>query len=118
VNEQTVPTGLKMSLPPMVLRYAHMLNQQTTMVTFVDDETGYLQWMAANPNGFVINAPKRSGDFPDMLHRASCVHISSPKRTNYTTTDFKKICSLDRGELLDWGAKYSDDFRKCKHCKP
>jgi hypothetical protein len=82
------------------------------MLTFDNNETGYLQWVADNPNGFVINAPKRSGDFPDYLHRASCGSIRSKRRTNYTTTTFKKICSVDRQELVDWGATHSSDFRE------
>jgi hypothetical protein len=39
------------------------------MLTFDNDEQSYLQWVTANSMGFVINAPKRPGDFPDMLHR-------------------------------------------------
>jgi hypothetical protein len=92
--------------------------ETTSMREFVDDDEGYLQWVNAIPNGYVINAPKRRGDFPDMLHRASCTFIKTRQRTNYTTTDFMKICSLDKQALIDWGTKNSDDFRKCKHCKP
>ncbi len=88
------------------------------MLTFDNDEAGYLRWVDANPGGFVINVPKRSGDFPDRLHRASCPHITTQRRTNYTTTTFKKICSVDRRELVDWEARHSSDFRKCKHCEP
>jgi hypothetical protein len=106
-------------LPPAVEQAtAKVMPETTSVLTFDNDEAGYLQWVAANAHGYVINAPKRSGDFPDILHRASCIHISSPQRTNYTTTDFKKICSLDRQALVDWGTRYSDDFRECKHCKP
>ncbi len=88
------------------------------MFTFDDDEAGYLKWVTTNPHGFVINTPKHPGDFPDMLHRARCSHITTHKRKNYTTTDFKKLCSLDRQELVDWGVRLSSDFRRCKHCKP
>lgn len=88
------------------------------MQTFNNDEKGYLHWVDVNRSGFVINTPKRSGSFPDFLHRASCSQITTRRRTNYTTTDFKKLCLLDRQELIDWGKSYSSDFRKCKHCKP
>ncbi len=88
------------------------------MITFDNDEAGYLHWVDVNPNGFVINTPKVSGSFPDMLHRAICRHITTDQRTNYTTTEFKKLCSLDKAELVDWGTRQSKDFRECKHCKP
>lgn len=88
------------------------------MLTFDNDESGYLQWVNDNPSGFVINTPKRPGDFPDMLHRANCKSISTDQRTNYTTTAFKKICSIDRQELAEWGARHSGDFHHCKICSP
>ena len=88
------------------------------MPTFNNDEAGYLQWVNANPLGYVVNAPKQRGAAPDMLHRASCSDITTDQRTNYTTTDYEKICSLDKQELIDWGVKNSSDFRKCKHCNP
>lgn len=96
----------------------HVRVEMVRMLTFDNDENGYLQWVADNPNGFVINAPKRSGDFPDMLHRASCKSITTDLQTNYTTTTFKKICSIDRQELTDWGDRNSEDFRHCKQCNP
>jgi hypothetical protein len=88
------------------------------MLTFDNDEAGYLRWVTENPTGFVINTPKQPGAFPDMLHRASCWFITTDKWTNYTTTDCMKICSLDRQVLIAWGNSHSSDFRKCKHCKP
>jgi hypothetical protein len=88
------------------------------MVTFDNDEDGYLKWVRDNPFGFVINAPKQRGSSPDMLHRATCKDITTDQRTNYTTTDYKKICSVDRQELVDWGTRHSSDWRECKHCKP
>jgi hypothetical protein len=88
------------------------------MLTFDNDEEGYLHWVDVNRAGFVVNAPKRPGACPDMMHRASCAHITTKRRTNYTTTTFKKVCSVDRQELVDWGRRYSSDFHTCKHCKP
>ena len=88
------------------------------MIIFENDDSGYLQWVNANPDGFVINAPKHPGSFPDMLHKASCQHISTPQRTNYTTTDFKKICSMSKEALTDWGHNNSENFQQCKHCSP
>ncbi len=88
------------------------------MRTFDNAEDEYLQWVAAHPGGYVINAPKRRGDYADMLHRASCGSITTRRQSNYTTTTFKKLCSLDKRELVTWAERNSDDFRSCKLCKP
>ena len=87
------------------------------MQIFNDDEAGYLKWVTDNPDGFVINAPKRPGSFPNMLHKANCKSITTEKQTNYTTTDFMKICSTDRQELINW-VRDSGNLQECKHCKP
>ncbi len=91
------------------------------MLTFDNDEEGYLHWVHGHPTGFVINAVRHPGGTPDpyMLHRASCNFIKTPERTNYTTTSYAKVCSLNRQELVDWYTRHSSHpFRKCKFCKP
>jgi hypothetical protein len=92
--------------------------KEDEMLTIDNDDAVYLQWVNSNLNGFVINSPKRSGAVPDMLHKASCQHITTSQRTNYTTTDYRKICSVNREELIAWGAKHSSNFQECKVCKP
>ena len=89
------------------------------MVTFNNDEKGYLTWIEANPKGFVINVGKLPGGIPDpyMLHRATRSFISSNKIKNYTTTSYMKICSLDKQELLSWARDYRA-MRECSYCKP
>ena len=49
------------------------------MQEFVDDDEGYLGWIAANPTGFVLNL--RSGPSHNymVLHRATCWSISSSR---------------------------------------
>jgi hypothetical protein len=89
------------------------------MQTFENDDEGYLKWVDANPTGFVINAERRQyGEAPYMLHRANCTFITTRERTNYTTTTYKKICSLDKQELIAWWRKYSSRYQECKFCKP
>jgi hypothetical protein len=85
------------------------------MLPFSNDETGYLQWVDANPSGFVINVPKQGG--LAMLHKARCPDIST-RFKNYTTSDYMKLCSLDRQELVDWKVGQPSKFQMCKHCKP
>lgn len=86
------------------------------MKTFNNDEEGYLHWVKVNPTGYVINVPKEGGEY--KLHRASCRDITTDKRTNYTTNDYMKVCSMDRAELVVWGTHDTDEFSECKRCKP
>lgn len=84
------------------------------MIIFEDDEGGYFKWIQNHQNGFVINAPKYPSLASNMLHKADCTHITTDQRTNYTTGDYKKLCFMDRKDLV----AYSGDFQICKVCKP
>lgn len=66
---------------------------------FVDDDCGYLDWLAANPQGFVINAARNTTAAYLVLHRASCYTIGGrPARGSQWTADYIKFCG-GRAEL-------------------
>ncbi len=88
------------------------------MPTFDNDEAGYLKWVGTHPDGFVLNVPRQRNMAPNMMHRASCKHITTSERTNYTTTDYFKVCATNRQELLDWAAGDSNRLQTCQHCNP
>jgi hypothetical protein len=88
------------------------------MILVISDDDAYLRWIEANPAGFVLNA--RNPPSPDylMLHRASCRDISSPTRSNRTTTGYMKVCSNDVAELDAWCSKTTGgQTTPCKRCK-
>jgi len=73
-----------------------------------DSELAYRVWLRDNPEGFVVNALKRTsgrGNKSDerftRIHRASCKTInpllSQYEKTGFTTGDYQKLCatSLD-----------------------
>lgn len=74
---------------------------------FRDNEEGYLRWVLANPNGYILNVAYQCSmrQYP-MVH--SCRHklLSSPTRTNYTTKiknkGYYKVCSLSLDALETW----------------
>jgi hypothetical protein len=43
---------------------------------FVDDEAGYLAWLAGHPSGFILNLLRSEGAGALMLHRTTCPTIS------------------------------------------
>jgi hypothetical protein len=73
---------------------------------FINDEKGYLRWAAKNPKGFIANADNdfRSPVYP-MVHRATHKALTSPKRQNYTTGRFFKVCSDNMSELEKWAKR-------------
>lgn len=85
---------------------------------FDNDEKGYLGWIQANPSGFVINVDRerRVAHYP-IVHRATHGLISTSARTNYTTKNYIKICSLELGELeaLSLG-EYGRVLNRCAAC--
>ncbi len=93
--------------------------EATTMVIF-DGRPGYgdveyLQWCDDNRNnGFVLNALKQLSGLQGKLHKAYCGTITSAKRTNWTTTTYDKICSLDRQELINWAHQHKRDSSSCQ----
>ncbi len=86
-------------------------------VRFIDDDEGYLDWLAANSEGFVINTPRHPTPSSIVLHRATCNTVSgTPTRGDHWTLDYIKICGartdLERHALDDIGGP----VRPCGHC--
>ena len=50
------------------------------MVEFLDDDDGYLAWIATNPDGFVLNVQRIANAGYVVLHHARCGSISTDKR--------------------------------------
>jgi hypothetical protein len=71
------------------------------VIQFQDNDVSYLAWIAAHPDGFVLNV-RRSAD-PEyvVLHRASCKSISTREQAlgAFTARNFRKICAASIAEL-------------------
>jgi hypothetical protein len=75
------------------------------MQRFVDDDDGYLDWLVAHVDGFVINTERSPRPAYVMLHRASCRTISGdPARGLRWTHDYIKVCG-DRNELEEFARR-------------
>lgn len=72
-------------------------------IKFKNDEAGYLHWVQANPDGYVVNVdePNHVPQYP-MVHRATHKLISSAKPGNYTTAQYVKYCGGDLDALERW----------------
>jgi hypothetical protein len=74
--------------------------------TFQDDEQGYLDWVDAHLNGYVLNCLRSRGRSGFKLHRASCRTIrGTPPRGGPWTGPYIKVCSDSVSELGIWANK-------------
>lgn len=87
------------------------------LVAFVDDDAGYLGWIAANKDGYVLNAHRRPTLGRLTLHRATCRWVSSGERP--WTADHAKICAPATAVIEDWVATLVlGDLDHCHFCEP
>jgi len=89
------------------------------MRVFVRDDAGYLEWVKANPNGFVLNTCESQESGYIVLHKASCGTIRTAKRSNYTSGTYVKLCALDPRDLSAWAhAEDRPQPAPCQLCRP
>lgn len=95
---------------------------------FRDDDAGYLDWLAAHPNGYVINAVRNYSDFAlrevtsawmARVHCASCRTINSQHSRGETTGRYVKVCAEELSELEDWATSAVGELvAGCTVCYP
>lgn len=67
---------------------------------FKDDDTGFLGWIAAHPDGYVLNLARSGVNGQPTLHRAACRRfVGDPPNGTQWTHSAAKHCSLDASDL-------------------
>jgi hypothetical protein len=93
------------------------------VIRFSDDDEGYLDWVSAHPEGFVLNVRRVPDPSYVVLHRASCGSISGKQaRGAFTERKYRKVCA-DSVAALSIAAqregRTDGSFSKrCGHCRP
>ena len=84
---------------------------------FLDDDAGYLRWLAEHPGLFVLNAYRTPTPVYLILHRAGCRSITElPAGGRHWTTDYRKVCG-SRTELEQYAReKVGGHPKSCGHC--
>jgi hypothetical protein len=76
-------------------------------------------WRRENQSGFIINVKSSNNA---MLHISGCrIHFGDIDITEeqYNLGNTTKICSKDKGELIEWAKKgINGVLKECKSCKP
>jgi hypothetical protein len=80
------------------------------MQPFYNDDQGYMNWVAANPNGYVVNRNVPNESHYEMLHRADCSTINGiPANGRRWTACYIKECHQRRPAAT---------IRACRRCNP
>ncbi len=74
------------------------------MIEFLDDDEGYLSWIATNPDGLVLNVRRMADPNYVVLHRANCGSISTDKREPgaYTRGSDESISKIRSTAVHEW----------------
>jgi hypothetical protein len=101
------------------------VTRRSETIRFNDDDLGYLAWIAAHPEGFVLNVRCPPDDHWVVLHRANCKSISNNSYEPNALTGRKhhKICASNEADVnllpkVKGGAMARAFFRRCSLCRP
>ena len=91
-----------------------------------DNESGYLSWLATNPDGFVLNIRAPWESHTHKLHKSACKakdnNGNSKGLAPFTGGMYSKVCSLDPRAVLQWAADNIPNgtarVEPCGTCKP
>lgn len=90
-----------------------------TIRIFKDDDAGYLRWLTAHPEGFVVNCNRSMSGAYQVLHRARCRTISGAPTAGTTwTRDYIKVCADQKAPLQQWVlGKTQNKPQVCRRCR-
>lgn len=96
------------------------VDQRSRADEFRDDDAGYLDWLASNPSGFVINIARNHSMAAARLHRATCRTISGTNpRNGAWTGPYVKVCAEQLYMVDEWAANVvKTPIPPCGICQP
>lgn len=92
--------------------------RDTETRVFRDDDVGYLNWLAANPDGYVINIARGLSASAARVHRAGCWTINgqNPHKGPWTGS-YVKVCAEKLADIEQWAnAKVGVPIPQCGTC--
>lgn len=95
------------------------------VVVFDNDDEGYLAWLDAHPEGFVLNTRRSKAPDSLVLHRAGCSTLKNRAKSGKAgglTERNIKVCAMDVDCLKRWAKQQGRDSgalsQGCSLCKP
>jgi hypothetical protein len=88
------------------------------LIEFIDDDKGYIAWLAEHPDGCVLNCGRPPAPSYLVIHRAICKTISgTPARGRNWTVTYQKVCGDTFDEVSTWAGQIGPPS-DCGICKP
>jgi hypothetical protein len=89
----------------------------TDVVAFHHDDAGYVAWVAAHPDGFVLNTVRPGPSAPAVLHRAGCGAVRQSVAAGRRPTErAPKACAQSADTLQAWSGAQGSAFVCCQRC--
>ncbi len=88
-------------------------------VVFRGDDTGFIAWMGAHPDGFVLNVQRGLNPSDARVHAASCRHLARAlgdfaSHGRRLTHAYIKVCSQSLDDLDEWSRSHvGTDVTRC-----
>ena len=86
------------------------------IIEFMDNDSGYIAWLADHPDGYVLNCERPPRPSSLTLHRATCWTISRASGTNWTV-NYQKVCADTFEEIDTWASQIGPPWG-CGFCAP
>jgi hypothetical protein len=92
----------------------------TWFIEFRHDDAGYLAWLAAYPEGYVVNIARSHSATQARVHHAGCRTISGGiPRGGVWTGRYVKVCAEQLAELEQRAIdQVGEPIRRCGICHP
>ena len=86
--------------------------------SFAHNDPGYVEWMRAHPDGFVLNVAGRGSAAQVTLHIATCAAIRPTPRRDRTTSSIR-VCAPCAATLAAWvSTTLQHEPAPCGRCRP
>ncbi|CAN5378383.1 hypothetical protein BH10ACT9_BH10ACT9_41250 [soil metagenome] len=87
---------------------------------FRDDDAGYLAWLVAHSEGYVLNIARSYSATDARMHHAGCWTISGRNaRASTLTGSYIKVCARSVTALQEWAvAEVGREIPSCGTCRP
>ena len=86
------------------------------IIEFMDDDQGYIAWLAEHPDGYVLNCGRPPRPSYLKLHKATCGTINGAPGRLWTVT-YQKVCAETLKEIEAWTRPIGSPTC-CGICKP
>lgn len=106
-HARSAPEG-RATAPRLVAPLSDRLAPQEGAPTeFRNDDEGYLTWVEAHPQGYVVNTTRGHSRSYLKLHRATCRHVRVLQGgySTWTSGEYIKLCSTSRAVLEGWARR-------------